>query len=195
MWGITRGISTDDNFKRILTSEKIKKKQTLYFALRDSSGHEARAYCISNFNAKEFSLGDNPNSVLNIFLDILGVGDESSHTFLAYIFNGPDSSRWELVVDNTQAQQSPKKYKGYLSQSKEHYYTIAPLSKVVSKKGKVGTMPFGSAGFEIRTQDDMPVAAVSLIDKGVIYLTEVTDCEKILLANACAALLLQEQLE
>jgi len=70
-----------------------------------------------------------------------------------------------------------------------------PLSKVVSKKGKVGTMPFGSAGFEIRNQDEAPVAAVSLIDKGVVYLKELTDREKTLLANACAALLLQEQLE
>lgn len=56
-------------------------------------------------------------------------------------------------------------------------------------------MPFGSAGFEIRNQDEAPVAAVSLIDKGVVYLKELTDREKTLLANACAALLLQEQLE
>jgi exoribonuclease II len=39
------------------------------------------------------------------------------------------------------------------------------------------------------------VAAVSLIDKGMIYLAKTSVEERFLLANACAALLLQEQIE
>ena len=52
-------------------------------------------------------------------------------------------------------------------------------------------MPFGSAGFEIRTKDGEAVAAVSIIDNGVIYLADRDPQERILLASACAALLLR----
>ena len=83
---------------------------------------------------------------------------------------------------------------GYLAKGKEDYYTIRPLSRVVNKKGKEGTMPFGSAGFEIRNRAGEPVAAVSLIDKGMIYLKALDAQEQILLATACSALLLQEEI-
>jgi len=38
------------------------------------------------------------------------------------------------------------------------------------------------------------LAAVSMIDKGVVYLTPLSPEEKILLSGVCAALLLQEQI-
>jgi hypothetical protein len=192
--GLTQGIPTDQDFQKIITSEKIKKNQTLYFALADSLGNQSRAYCITNFKSKDFTIGNNPNSVINIFGDILGIGDESSNVFYAMFYDAQASNRWELLIDNQAAQIKPKEYKGYLSRGKDDYYTIRPLSKVVSKKGKSGTMPFGSAGFEIRTKDGKAVAAVSMIDKGVVYLTQVSPEEKILLSGVCAALLLQEQI-
>lgn len=194
MMGLSQGLPTDQDFKKIITSEKVKKNQTLYFALADSLGNQARAYCITNFKSKDFTIGDNPNSVINLFGDILGIGDESSSTFYAMIYDAQATNRWELLIDNQEAQMNPKAYKGYLSKSKEEYYTIKPLSKVISKKGKVGTMPFGSAGFEIRNSNGVAIAAVSMIDKGVVYLTKVSPEERILLSGVCAALLLQEQI-
>ncbi len=192
--GLTQGIPTDQDFQKIITSEKVKKNQTLYFALADSLGNQARAYCITNFKSKDFTIGNNPNSVIEIFGDILGIGDDSSNIFYAMFYDAQASNRWELMIDNQEAQARPKAYTGYLSKSKDEYYTIKPLSRVVSKKGKTGTMPFGSAGFEIRTKDGKAVAAVSMIDKGVVYLTHVSPEEKILLSGVCAALLLQEQI-
>ena len=53
-------------------------------------------------------------------------------------------------------------------------------------------MPFGSAGYQITTKEGKPLAAVSLMDKGVVYLTDLNPEEKLLLATALAALLLQE---
>jgi len=194
MAGISQGLPTDEDYKKLITSEKVKKNQTLYFALADSLGNQARAYCITNFKSKNFTLGNNPNSVVNIFGDILGVGDESSNIFYAMIYDAQASNRWELMIDNQEAQARPKAYTGYLSKNKDEYYTIKPLSRVISKKGKVGTMPFGSAGFEIRTKDGKAVAAVSMIDKGIVYLAAVSPEEKILLSGVCAALLLQEQI-
>ncbi|MBL7859851.1 MAG: hypothetical protein JNJ65_01735 [Cyclobacteriaceae bacterium] len=194
MMGLSQGLPTDQDFKKIITSEKVKKNQTLYFALADSLGNQARAYCITNFKSKDFTIGDNPNSVINLFGDILGIGDESSSTFYAMIYDAQATNRWELLIDNQEAQLNPKEYKGYLSKSKDEFYTIKPLSKVISKKGKVGTMPFGSAGFEIRNSNGVAIAAVSMIDKGVVYLTKVSPEERILLSGVCAALLLQEQI-
>lgn len=192
--GLSQGLPTDADYKRIVTSEKIKKKQTLYFSLADSLGNEARAYCMTDFKSKDFMLGDNPVSIINIFGDILGVGDESSSFFYARIYDAQNSQAWELMLDNQEAQAKPKTYVGYLSKSKEEYYTIAPLSKVVSKKGKKGVMPFGSAGFEVRNKEGKALAAVSLIDNGVVYLMDMSPEERVLLSGALAALLLQEQI-
>jgi hypothetical protein len=194
MMGISQGIPTDEHYKKIVSSEKVRKNQTLYFALVDSLGNQARAYCITNFKSRDFTIGDNPNSIINIFGDILGVGDESSSLFYAMIYDAQADNRWELILDNQQAQSKPKEYLGYLSKSKDEYYTIRPLSKVVSKKGKVGIMPFGSAGFEIRNQDGKAMAAVSMIDNGIVYLTHLSPKEKIVMSGVCAALLLQEQI-
>lgn len=193
--GLSQGIPTDEQYKKIITSERVKKNQTLYFALADSSGNQARAYCITKFHGRDFFVGDNPNSVVNIFGDILGIGDESTNTFYAMIYDAQATTRWELILDNQEAQSKPKTYVGYLARNKEEYYTLHPLSRVVSKKGKVGTMPFGSAGYEIRSKDGKALAAVSLIDKGIVYLNPLQPGEKILLAGACTALLLQEQIE
>lgn len=192
--GLSQGIPTDSDYKRIVTSEKIKKKQTVYFALADSLGNQARVYCMTDFKSKDFTLGDNPNSIVNIFGDILGVGDESSNFFYARIYDAQGQEAWELLLDNQEAQAKPKTYEGYLSKSKDEYYIIKPLSKVLSKKGKTGIMPFGSAGFEIRNKDGKALAAVSLIDNGFVYLNDMSPEERMLLSGVLAALLLQEQI-
>ena len=192
--GLSQGLPTDADYKRIVTSEKIKKKQTIYFALADSLGNEARAYCMTDFKSKDFMLGDNPNSIINIFGDILGVGDASSNFFYARIYDAQNSQAWELMLDNELAQAKPKTYTGYLSKNKDEYYIIKPLSKVISKKGKMGMMPFGSAGFEVRNKEGKALAAVSLIDNGVVYLNDMSPEERILLSGVLTALLLQEQI-
>lgn len=192
--GLSKGVPTDEQFQRIITSEKIKKQQTLFFNLTDSAGNQGRAYCISQFKSEDFTVGNNPNSVINIFGDVLGVGDSYTNTFYVMIYDVAMKERWELLLNNAEAQKSPKEYIGYLAKGKEDYYTIRPLSRVVNKKGKEGTMPFGSAGFEIRNRAGEPVAAVSLIDKGMIYLKALDAQEQILLATACSALLLQEEI-
>jgi hypothetical protein len=192
--GLTQGIPTDAEFRTILANKHVKKSQTIYFELADSLGNLAKVYCATNFNSKNLVIGDNPNSLLNIFGDLLGVGDASSNIFYGMIYDRQGGNRWELILDNKQAQSSPGMNAGYLARSKDVYYSIKPLSRLISKKGRVGTMPFGSAGFEIRTREGIAVAAVSRMDKGIVYLTKVSPEEKILLAGVCAALLLQEQI-
>jgi hypothetical protein len=46
-------------------------------------------------------------------------------------------------------------------------------------------MPFGSAGYEIRNKAVQPVAAVSLTDRRVVYLMDVSPRERLLMATLC----------
>jgi len=189
--GLTQGILTDETYKKIITTDHISKKQTLYFALTDSANNRTGAYCISQFNAKDFNIGNNPNSVFNLLLDLSGKGGKSSSLFYVMLVNVGTQERWELLLDNRAGQQS-QAYEGYLAKSKDEYYIVKPVNRIKTKKGKTGTMPFGSAGYQITNKEGKPLAAVSLMDKGVVYLTDLNQEEKLLLATVLSALLLQE---
>jgi hypothetical protein len=189
--GLTVGVPTDDFYKKIITTDHTHKKQTLYFAMGDDAGHQSKAFCLSELDSKDFNIGNSDVSVFNLLLDIAGPGAKSSSIFYTKIFVGSSGKGWELMLDNEAAQAQPKKYIGYLAKNANEYYAIAPASKVKSKKGKVGTMPFGSAGFTIRDQDGKAVAAVSIIDNGIIYLMDVEPEQRLLLATTCAVLLLR----
>jgi len=53
----------------------------------------------------------------------------------------------------------------------------------------------GSVGFEFKNKFNETVAAVSLIDAGIVYLSNSSSAERFVLANAAAALLLQEEID
>jgi hypothetical protein len=189
--GLTSGIPTDEFYQKILTTDHIQKKQTLYFSLTDEAGNQSQAYCVTELKAKDFNVGNSDVSVFNLALDLLGPGMESSNISFSKIYDGVSGEGWELFIDNEASQAKPKSYIGYLARSNNEYYTVAPFSKVKSKKGQVGNMPFGSAGFVIRDKEGKPVAAVSIIDDGVIYLMDGDPTQQLLLATACTSLLLR----
>lgn len=189
--GLTQGIPTDHFYKKIITTDHIDKKQTLYFSLADNTGLQSQAYCMTQLQAKDFNIGNSDVSAFNLLLDLAGPGVASSNVSFAKIYDGVSGDGWELLIDNQASQAKPKKYVGYLARNDNEYYTVTPTSIVQSKNGKVGKMPFGSAGFIIRSKEGKPVAAVSIIDKGVIYLMDADPEERLLLASACTSLLLR----
>jgi len=191
--GLTVGVPTDEFYKKIITTDKISKKQTLYFALRDNDGNQSETYSVSQLNAKDFNIGNSDVSAINLLLDLAGPGIKSSNISYAKIYSGPSSIGWDMFIDNEAAVAQPKKYMGYLAKNDNEFYTITPVTKVKNKKGKAGVMPFGSVGFEIRSKEGEALAAVSLIDNGIIYLKETNPDERLLLASACAALLLRPE--
>ena len=81
-----------------------------------------------------------------------------------------------------------------ISQSNDRYYTLHPVYALEKKDGKTANIPFGSIGYEIRGKEGKPLAAVSLIDKGVVYFNDISADEKFLMANICTAILLQEEI-
>lgn len=190
--GWTHGIPTDPFYRKIITTDIIDKKQTFYFTLADDVGLQSQAFCATRFSARDFNIGHSDVSAFNLLLDLAGPGIESSNVFFSRFYVGQSLAPWDLYLDNQAAMRHPKHYVGYLAKSEHEYYSIVPSSRVKTKKGKVGNMPFGAGGFEIRNQEGHPVAAVSLIDQGIVYLKDTDPQESLLLATLCAALLMQE---
>ncbi len=192
--GWTKGIVTDANFENIISIEYIKRKQTVKFEMNDPAGNLSEVYCVSKFNAEDLQIGNNPNSIVNIAAEILLKTDRSDSKFYVQLYTNKYNKPWQLVLDNQAWQARPKKYTGVVAMDKDNYYTLVPVTQMQRKDGSAANMPFGSIGIEIRNKQDKPVAAVSLIDRGVVYLSSVPAEERFLLANICAALLMQEEI-
>lgn len=192
--GIGYGGTAQQEWVNIISTEYINRKQTIRFNLADSK-NLSEVYCVSRFNAKTLEIGKNPNSLLNIGLDILGIGSASSSNYYVQIFTSEKDTRpWEMVIDNQLSQARPKEYVGYLAKSRTEYYSIVPVTKM-EIKGKPGNILAGSIGFEFRDAQGRSVAAVSFINRGMVFLGKTTAEERFLLANACTALLLQDVIE
>jgi hypothetical protein len=188
--GYTDAITRD--WVNIISMEYIDKKQTMNFSLSDGV-RQSDVYCVTRFNAEDLQVGKRENSLLNIGMDIAGIGNLSTSLYYVQLYTGNDEQPWQLVLDNQATQAKPGKYTGVLAKSRSEYYTIVPVTKL-EKNGKSGNTLAGSVGFEIKNPEGRSVAAVSLIDKGMVFLAKVNPEERFLLANLCAALLLQEEI-
>jgi hypothetical protein len=192
--GWTKGNVTDPNYENIISVEYMKRKQTVKFEMTDDSGNASEVYCVARFNSQDLQIGNYPNDIKNIAAEILLGTDNSDSKYYVQLYTNNYDKPWQLVLDNQQWQARPKKYTGIIALDKDNYYTLVPVTQMQRKDGTAANMPFGAIGLEIRNPQGKPVAAVSLIDKGVVYLSGVPAGERFLLANICAALLMQEQL-
>lgn len=195
-FGLGTGTPNNYDYTNIISFEKIRKRQTIRFSLTDSRRKESEVYCVSKFNASDWQVGGNPNSIVNIGIDIFeAIKRRPESKYYVQLYLRANEKPWELVIDNVESQRRPKEYIGLLSQNRDNYYTIVPVQQMEGKDGQPANILFGAIGFEFRNAKNQPVAAVSLIDKGVVYFQNVSHDEKFLLANACAALLMQEEIE
>lgn len=182
---------TAEQFESLISVEYIKRKQAIRFELSDGKNNTF-AYCVSKFNSKDLEIGRNPNSILNIGMDLFNVGGRSESIYYVQVYTKNNERPWEMLIDNQAAQARSKTYTGMLTFSKEKYYTIVPVTQM-EKKGKTGKA-LANLGFEFRNAHGQAVAAVSLIDKGMVFMGKLSEEERLLLANACTALLLQEEI-
>jgi hypothetical protein len=193
-WGF--GVPVANDWIERLNIEFVRRKQTVRFSLTDAAGNESEVTAFSKVRWTDLSIGNNPNSVVNVIGDLLQIGDAGTNTYAVRIFPARNEQPWEMLIDNNAAVRNAKTYTGLLAKNKTEYYTVAPVYKLMNKKGKAVALPIsGSVGFEFRNQKGETVAAVSLIDNGVVYFAALAPQEKFLLANAAAALLLQQQLD
>src|SRR5690349_13711260 len=74
------GIGTrnaQNEWVNLISTEYIDRKQTLNFSLSDGR-NQSEVFCVSRFQSKDFQLGKSENSIVNIAMDIAGIGDKSS---------------------------------------------------------------------------------------------------------------------
>jgi len=176
----------------LISMEYVNKKQTVNFNLTDGR-QTSEVYCVSKFQAEDLQIGRRENSILNIAMDIAGFASHSSSLYYVQMFMDESGTPWQLVLDNQASQAAPKKYMGIIARSRSEYYTLVPVTKL-EKNGKSGNTLLGSVGFEMRDPQGRTVAAVSMIDNGMVFLRKTSAEERFILANVCAALLLQEEI-
>jgi hypothetical protein len=191
--GIGWGGTAQYEWVNIISTEYINRRQTVNFSMSDGA-NSSEVFCVSRFNSKDLQIGRRETSILNIGMDIAGIGDRSSSLYYVQVFINNDEDPWQLVLDNQAAQAKSKSYIGILAKSKKEYYTLIPITKL-EKNGKTGSILGGSVGFEFQNEQGTAIAAVSLIDKGMVFLSRTSKEERFLLANTCAALLLQQNIE
>lgn len=176
--------------------EWVRRKQTVRFTLTDHQGRISQVTALARVQWRDLQIGNNPSSLTNIVGNMLRVGDDENDTYAVRIFTGKQEAPWEMLIDNYAARRHAKSYIGLLAKSKNEYYTVVPVYRLRNPKGAAVNLPFGgSVGFEFRDPDGKILAAVSLIGDGAVYMGDCSDEEKFLLANASAALLLQQLLD
>lgn len=192
--GIGFGNPSQEDWVNIISTEYINKKQTIRFQLADGS-RLSEVFCASHFHSKDLQIGRRENSILNIGLDIAGWGGTSSSFYYVQLFTSKDEDQpWQMIIDNQAAQSNPKKYVGFLAKNRNEYYSITPVTKM-EVNGKEGNILGGSIGYEFKNKEGNAVAAVSFLNKGMVFLGKIPTEERFLLANACTALLLQDIIE
>jgi hypothetical protein len=185
--------NADGTYDNIISMEYTNKKQTVNFSLGDESGNSSEVRCVTKFRSDDLVIGNNPNSLPHILID-LARGLHSTNTFYVQIFVNNAYKPWQLLLDNNAVQAKAKTYIGKIAQDDDHYYSIIPVNKMMNKKGEAKNILFGSIGLDIQDKAGRSVATVSMLDKGKVYLNTSDKKEAFLMANICAALLLQEQI-
>ena len=183
-----------NEIEKVIGIDYNQRKQKLRFEMTDSQNNESAVFCVTEVKSANFIIGHNPNSVVNTVSDLLEIGDDFKNGFWVNIYLKNSDRPWEMMIDNNDAQEKRKTYTGFLALDRRTYYVIKPIYSLKNKKGDAVNILGGSFGFEFQDRNGTPLAAVSLMDKGIVYLQDIPDDEKFLLANACAALLMQQQI-
>jgi len=190
---VSTGIVGDILYPDLLSMGYANRNQTFHFQMADANSNASDVYAASEFESEDLQIGDNPNSIGNIFEDVFGKNGYTDHFFYVQIFINEQQQPWQLALDNLAAQRNSNGYTGVFALDDDTYYTLRPITKIMGKNGPAD-MPFGSIGFEILDKNNAFVAAVSVMDKGAVYFNTKDANERFLLANLCAALLLQENI-
>lgn len=176
---------------KVLSFGKAGRHQNFYFQMNDIHGNYADVFASSDFRATDLSLG---STGLDGFLkEKMGVTLSSENIFFLELFFNSEDRPWQLMLDNEAAQVHARRYRGVFVLDDENFYLLEPITRVAGKKGPTELI-MGSIGYEILNKQNELIAAVSLVDGGNVYLNTKDPQERFLMANLCAALLLQENL-
>ncbi|MBC7934164.1 MAG: hypothetical protein H7Y86_02220 [Rhizobacter sp.] len=191
--GLSIGAPGMPDYQNIISMEYTKRKQAVNFGLTDGINN-SEVRCVTKFSSDDLIVGNNESSLPNIII-ALARGLRSTNTFYVQLFTNNEIKPWHLLLDNNAVQADAKSYTGKLVKDDDNYYTIVPVNKMLDKRGEARNILFGSIGLDLRNKENKSVATVSFLDKGKVYLNTTDKQEAFVLANICAALLLQEQID
>jgi hypothetical protein len=184
-----------NEIEKIIGVDYSQRKQKLRFEMTDALQQQSAVFCMTEVRSANFIIGNNPNSVVNTVSSLLEIGDNYTNGYWVNIYLKNSDRPWEMVIDNNGAQRDRRNYTGFLALDSRTYYVIKPIYSLQNKKGEAVNIIGGSFGFEFQDRNGRPLAAVSMMDNGRVYFNDdVTAEERFLLANACAALLMQQQI-
>ena len=183
----------DVRYPDLISLNYVDKDQAYFFQMNDLHRNFSDVYATSEFHSRDLQIGGDPNTVINILEDFFGGNGYADNLFYLQMFINEEERPWQLILDNEAAQRSPREYSGVFALDEEEFYTLRPVFHVMGKKGPVKLLA-GSVGYEIFDRKENAVAAVSLIDGGNVYFHTKDPGERFLMANLCAALLLQENI-
>lgn len=194
-FGLGSSVTPNYDITNLISIEYIKRNQTIRFQMSGPMGSQSEVYCVSKFQSSNVTVGPNQNSLFNIGLDVVeAIRNRPNDKYYVQLYTAANQKPWEMIIDNVEANWKPGSYTGYLLKDADHYFKIIPVRHMEGKDGKPAKIPMGLIGFEFRDRNDKPLAAVSLIDRGVVYLTKIREEDRFILANACAALLMREEI-
>lgn len=182
------------DFRNIIGFEYINRRQTMNFSMNNGSGASSDVYAVTKFKSRDLVFGDT-RTWKNISIDLKRLnGDKDGNLFYVQVYTNGDTRPWQMVVDNDATQRHPRKYTGRIARDEEEYF-LKPITKMENGRSAPASVPFGALGYSFFRADGTPVAAVSMMENGEVYFgRQATEEEKFLMANACAAILLQKQI-
>ncbi|RYE21396.1 MAG: hypothetical protein EOP51_15695 [Sphingobacteriales bacterium] len=187
-----RSWSTGTGFPGTIWVEHMEGRQSIHFSLVDSN-NASDVIAVTNVKNNDLMIGSHPERIPGQLVSVFKYNEVQQNNLSVAIYTQRDETPWQLFLDNTGAQVRRKDEVGYVMRG-DSYYTIVPIWKMEKKNGQLANIPFGSAGYEIKDTNGKSVAAVSLIDNGKVYLGNANADERFLMANVCAALLLQSDI-
>lgn len=170
-------------------------KSSRKFSLSNGKDQEALVLTFNQLNSSIYLVGGGVELNFNWMMKALGMPSKMENSYYVQVYEPDNDKPWELVLDMDAVEMNPKNYAGYFALNDLEYYTIRPIRHMMGKNGP-SKLAVGLVGFEISGTDGLPVAAVSLFDRGAVYLQDsLKPDQRFLMANLCAALLLYQSNE
>ncbi len=154
-------------------------EQKYRFNQYDTLGNKTKVYCVGALKADHFDVF---NGIFTIPVDVKDV-------FSANIIADSNKTIWKLILFNPNQIAFTEDVKGALK-FENTQYKIKPVREL--EEGSLGPRIIG---FDFRLGDEI-VAAVQILDDGIVWLSNKLNPEqRLILASACSALMLRDDLE
>jgi hypothetical protein len=167
-------------------------KSSRRFTLNNGKGLEAEVITYNQLNASTYMFGRHVEMNFDFLLRTLGMDKKTENSYYVQVYEPDEDKPWELILDMDAIELNPKNYAGVFALDEDHYYSIRAINRMMGKNGP-SALPVGCIGYEIFNPQGDAVAAISLLSKCSVHLSDnLNSRDRFLMGGLCAALLLNE---